>query len=127
MQLPVWRDRLNSVDVFILVCGEDKVWLWIGSDANADERAKGSEVATAFCKGGDVTVLDQGSNDGEAEAADFWGYLLGKVTAMGMFKKTLNVWEANGLDSKVKGFTPILLRLVDDMPREIKKVATASP
>ena len=35
----------------------------------------------AFCKGGDVTVPDQGLNDGEVEAADFWGYLLGKVTA----------------------------------------------
>ena len=35
VQLPVWRDRLNSGDIFILVCGEDKVWLWIGSDANA--------------------------------------------------------------------------------------------
>ena len=69
VQLPVRRDRLNSGDVFILVCGEDKVWLWIRSDANADERVKGSEVATAFCKGGDVTVLDQGSNDGEVEAA----------------------------------------------------------
>ena len=46
-------------------------------------------------------MLDQGSNDGEVKAADFWGYLLGKVTAMGMFKKTLNVREADGLDSKV--------------------------
>ena len=35
----------------------------------------------AFCKGGDVTVLDQGSNDGEVEAANLWGYLPGKVTA----------------------------------------------
>ena len=35
----------------------------------------------AFCKGGDVTVLDQGLNDGEVEASDFWGYLPGKVTA----------------------------------------------
>ena len=26
-------------------------------------------------------MLDQGSNDGEVEAADFWGYLPGKVTA----------------------------------------------
>ena len=55
----------------------------------------------AFCKGGDVTMLDQGSNDGEVEAANFWGYLPGKVTAMGMFKKTLNVREADGLDFKV--------------------------
>ena len=52
VQLPVQRDRLNPGDVFILVCGEDKVWLWIRSDANANERAKGSEVAMAFCKGG---------------------------------------------------------------------------
>ena len=81
MQLPVQRNRLNLGDVFILVCGEDKVWLWIGSDANADEWEKGSEVAMAFCKGRDVPVLDQGSNDGEVEAADFWGYLPGKVTA----------------------------------------------
>ena len=64
---------LKSGNVFILVCGEDKVWLWIGSDANADERAKGSEVAMAFCKGGDVTVLDQGLNDGEVKAANSWG------------------------------------------------------
>ena len=49
--------------------------LWIGSDANAEERAKGSEVAMAFCNRGGVTVLDQGSNDGEIEAANFWGYL----------------------------------------------------
>ena len=52
-------------------------------------------------RGWGVTVLDQGSNDGEVESSDFWGYLLGKVTAMGMFKKTLNVREADGLDSKV--------------------------
>ena len=45
VQLLVQRDRLNSGDVFILVCGEDKVWLWIGSDANSDNRVKGSEVA----------------------------------------------------------------------------------
>ena len=32
-------------------------------------------------QGGGVTVLDQGSNDGEVEAADLWGYLPGKVTA----------------------------------------------
>ena len=44
VQLPVRRDRLNLGDVFILVCGEDKVWLWIGSNANSDEWAKGSEA-----------------------------------------------------------------------------------
>ena len=46
---------------------------------------------------------------------------------MGVFKKNLNVWEADGLDPKVKGFTPVLFRLVDYMPGEIKKVATAKP
>ena len=72
-------------------------------------------------------MLDQGSNDGEVEAADFWGYLPGKVTDMGILKKNLNVWEADGLDSKVKGFTPVLFHLADDMHGEIKKVATAKP
>ena len=72
-------------------------------------------------------MLDQGSKDGEVEATDFLGYLPDKVTAMGMFKKTLNVREDDGLDSKVKGFTPVLFWLVDDMPGEIKKVATAKP
>ena len=46
---------------------------------------------------------------------------------MGMFKKNLNVREADGLDSKVKGFTPVLFQLADDMPGEIKKAATAKP
>ena len=123
----VQSDRMNSGDVFILVCGEDKVRIWIGSDTNADERANGSEVVMDFCKGGGVTVLDQVSNDGEVEAADFWGYLLGKVTAMGMFKKTLNVQEIDGLDSKVKVLIPVLLRISDDMHGEIKKLATAKP
>ena len=54
VQLLVHRDRLNSGNVFILVCGEDKFWLWIRSDANADKRVKGSEVAMAFGKGGRV-------------------------------------------------------------------------
>ena len=79
----------------------------------------------ALCNGGDATVLDQGLNNGEVEATDFWGYLPGKVTAMGMFKKTLNIQQADGLDSKVKGFTPVFFQLADDMPGEIKKVATA--
>ena len=72
-------------------------------------------------------MLDQGSNNGEVEADDFWGYLPGKVTVMGMFKKTLNVQEADRLDSKVKGFTPVLFRLADDMPGEIKMVSIAKP
>ena len=64
-------------------------------------------------------MLDQGLNDGKVEAEDLWGYLPGKVMAMSMFKKTLNVWEADGLDSKVKVLTPVLFWLADGMPGEI--------
>ena len=66
-------DAVSLVVVYVSALSS----LWIGSDANDDERAKGSEVAMAFCNGGGVTVLDQGSNDGEVEAADFWGCIPG--------------------------------------------------
>eukprot|EP00568_Trieres_chinensis_P017946 CAMPEP_0183322092 /NCGR_PEP_ID=MMETSP0160_2-20130417/70705_1 /TAXON_ID=2839 ORGANISM="Odontella Sinensis, Strain Grunow 1884" /NCGR_SAMPLE_ID=MMETSP0160_2 /ASSEMBLY_ACC=CAM_ASM_000250 /LENGTH=400 /DNA_ID=CAMNT_0025489181 /DNA_START=218 /DNA_END=1420 /DNA_ORIENTATION=+ len=125
-QLSVRKDQLNSGDVFILVAGEEKVWMWIGSEANPEERAKGVEVARAFCKRGTVTVLDEGTNDGETEAAEFWSYLPGKVKTLGIFNKSLHIKEADDMDTKVKRFTPTLFRLPDDMGGAIKKVATAS-
>ena len=41
-------DAVSLVVVYVSALSS----LWIGSDANADERAKGSEVAIAFCNGG---------------------------------------------------------------------------
>lgn len=126
-QLPVRRDQLNSGDVFILVGGEDAVWLWIGAEANAEERAKGQDVARTFCKKGNVVVLDQGKNDGETEVPEFWSFLPGKVSTMGVFKKSLHVKDADDLDSKVKSFNPILYLLPDVITGRLSKVASAKP
>jgi gelsolin len=37
-QLPVRRDQMNAGDVFVLVAGEDHVWLWIGAESNNHEK-----------------------------------------------------------------------------------------
>lgn len=127
-QLPVRRDQLNSGDVFVLVAGEDAVWLWIGAEANAEERAKGRDVARTFCKKGNVVVLDQGKNDGETEVPEFWEFLPGKVAVLGLLKKSLHVKDADDLDSKVKSFNPVLYRMSDDRPDgRLTKAASAKP
>ena len=56
---------MNSGDVFILVYGEDKIWLWVGSDANTDERAKGYEVAMDFYTGGGEGWYNDDAVDGK--------------------------------------------------------------
>ena len=114
MQLLVRRDRLNSGEVFILVSGEDKVWLWIGSDANSVKRAKGSEVVMAFYNGGGCYRAGSGIKRWGGRSRRFLGVPPGQS-------------DGDGLDSKVKGFTPVFFRLADDMTGEIKKVATAKP
>mmetsp|Transcript_11683 Transcript_11683/g.20322 ORF Transcript_11683/g.20322 Transcript_11683/m.20322 type:complete len:403 (-) Transcript_11683:430-1638(-) len=126
-QLPVRRDQLNSGDVFILVGGDDAVWLWIGAEANAEEKAKGRTVARSFCQKGNVVVLDQGRNDGESEASEFWTYLPGKVTTMGVFKKSLHVQESDDKDAKVRAFNPVLYKLLDNINARMSQVASAKP
>jgi hypothetical protein len=37
-QLAVRRDQMNAGDVFVLVAGEDHVWLWIGEESNSHEK-----------------------------------------------------------------------------------------
>jgi gelsolin len=37
-QLPVRRDQMNAGDVFVLVAGDDHVWLWIGAESNNYEK-----------------------------------------------------------------------------------------
>ena len=96
MPSPLRRDALNSGDVFVLTMGTGTtVWQWNGSESNADERRRGGEVAKSMApqeyeqqlpyeekgdsEGGPsrarITVLDQGVNDSEEEAKDFWALL----------------------------------------------------
>eukprot|EP00957_Ditylum_brightwellii_P099770 7600145-Ditylum_brightwellii.AAC.1 len=107
------------------VAGEEKVWLWVGAESNKDEKAKGLEVARDYCKHGSVVTLDQGVNDGETEAADFWKYMPASVSTVGPFKKKIKVQEADGKDEKVSYFTPLLFQLPSSTNGSSKKVATA--
>mmetsp|Transcript_25500 Transcript_25500/g.37947 ORF Transcript_25500/g.37947 Transcript_25500/m.37947 type:complete len:268 (-) Transcript_25500:160-963(-) len=124
-QEPLRRDSMNGGDIFILVAGEEKVWLWVGAESNKDEKAKGLEVARDYCKHGSVVTLDQGVNDGETEAADFWKYMPASVSTVGPFKKKIKVQEADGKDEKVSYFTPLLFQLPSSTNGSSKKVATA--
>jgi gelsolin len=111
MQIPVRRDCMNSGDVFVLVADEDSVWLWIGKDANQDEKTKGSEVARDFCKKGNVQVLEQDVNDGEKQDPAFWKYLPGKAKMLGPFKRSVAVRDSDTKDDKTREFIPILYQI----------------
>uniref|UniRef100_A0A7S2MMJ7 Gelsolin-like domain-containing protein n=1 Tax=Helicotheca tamesis TaxID=374047 RepID=A0A7S2MMJ7_9STRA len=124
-QVPVRRDSMNGGDVFILVAGDEKVWLWCGAESNKDEKCRGLEVARAYCKKGNVVTLDQGENDGEMEAKDFWEYMPVHVSSIGVFTKSLHVQEADNKDSQVQRFTPVLFQLPNKPTKKMKKVATA--
>lgn len=101
-QVPCRRDALNSGDAFVLTVRNEHVWLWRGSSSNVDEQNQGLELAQSFAAqmGTDTIILDQGDNDDEKKAADFWKQLLpGK-------KK---IKEADENDDKGSSFEPILL------------------
>lgn len=124
-QLPVRRDQMNAGDVFVLVADEDHVWLWVGSEANRYEKNKGLGVARAFCKKGNVVVLDQGVNDGEDQDLEFWNYMPSTVSTLGVFKRAVKVQKADGNDDKVKAFVPLLFRLPGSSGGSVTEVATA--
>jgi hypothetical protein len=109
---PTRRDKMNAGDVFILHAGTH-VWQWNGKASNAEEKRIGNQVARGFATKGNVKVLDQGVNDGESEAADFWTYLPGKIPTLLVFKKTLNIKDADNKDDSVKVFTPKLYEIQD--------------
>lgn len=125
-QLPVRRDSMNAGDVFVLVAGQDRVWMWMGSESNKFEQTQGQKVAKSFCAKGNVVVLEQGQNDGEEECADFWAYMPRHVSTLGIFKKTLHIQEADEKDERVKAFVPVLFRLSDTPGGSLTKVATAT-
>ena len=99
-QVAVRRDSLNSGDVFILTSGDRGVWLWIGKEANPDERNMGIQVAKEYCKSGNVVLLEQGKNDSETNVPEFWNLLPGKVGA--------KIQAADDKDDKGQSFCPVL-------------------
>jgi gelsolin len=124
-QEPVRRNSLNTGDVFVLTAGEEAVWIWVGKESNQDEQAKGVEVAQAFCKKGNVIVLNQGVNDNEKEATEFWAFLPGKVAVLGPIKKSVRVQAADEKDNKSRAFVPVLFQIPEQTGGKLRKVATA--
>lgn len=122
MQVPVRRDSMNCGDVFILVAGEEHVWVWCGEEANIREKQRGCEVAHDFCKKGKVVTLNQGQDDGEEEAKDFWKYMPAHVSS---FRASI-IHEADDNDGQVTTFKPVLYKLPKKASlNNMKKVATA--
>jgi gelsolin len=109
-QEPLRRDYMNSGDVFVLVTGPEEVFMWIGKEANKDEKAKGMDVSRNFCTKGKVKVYDEGVNDGKQEAASFWSYIPGEVSVLGPIKRKVAIQEADDKDDKGKAFLPTLYR-----------------
>ena len=124
-QVPLRRDYMNSGDVFVLSAGDDGVWMWVGKEANKDEKTKGQQVAKGLCSKGSVEVLDEGVNDGEEEAAAFWSHIQTKVSILGPIKRTVNVQGADNKDEKGKAFVPVLYEAPDTLGEKFDRVGRA--
>ncbi|XP_078140648.1 supervillin [Centroberyx gerrardi] len=80
---------LNSGDCFLLV-SPDRCILWSGEFANAQEKAKASELASVIqsqrdlgCQASQVLHLEEGLNSDSSLAADFWSLLGGRMQYRG--------------------------------------------
>lgn len=107
---------MNSGDVFILDT-EDTIFQWNGKESNKDEKNRASrliqEIRSTRKSHPKHEVLDEGLTDGHWENAVFWSHLPTQVSRFWIFKKTLEVKEAEkaGKDEMVKPFWPQLWRM----------------
>ncbi|CAJ1921309.1 unnamed protein product [Cylindrotheca closterium] len=127
IQVPLRRDYINSGDVFILSAGDDGVWMWVGKQANKDEKTKGNQVAEVLCSKGSVEVLDEGMNDGPEEAEAFWKHIQTKVSVLGPIKRTVNIQSADNKDDKGKAFVPVLYKAPDTLGETFDRIGRAQP
>ncbi|CAJ1921284.1 unnamed protein product [Cylindrotheca closterium] len=126
-QVPLRRDCINSGDVFILSAGDDQVWMWVGKEANNDEKAKGTQVAEVMCSKGSVEVLDEGVNDGPKEAETFWKHIQTEVSTTGSAKRTVSIQSADNKDDKGKAFVPTLFKAPETLGKGFAKICQAKP
>lgn len=112
-QMPLNKSSINSGDSFILFANPSLVWLWHGSSANPEEKARANLLGEKMCTHGTVTVMDQGS--GDDEVTDFWSYLGDGTIA-----------DANEDDDAVEEFSPLLFKVMpdDQEPEQIAKGET---
>ena len=91
------KTSLNQGDSFIVFANPSTVWVWHGSSANPDERAKCNSTAETMCTEGTVQVLESGADDDET----FWGYL----------ENDGDIADADDDDEAIEQFTPLLFQL----------------
>ena len=103
-QVPCRRDSLNEGDAFVLTVGETNIWLWQGCSSNADERKEALKLANSFAsqRGLLVSILDQGQNDDDEIAADFWKQI---------FPSDKKIKGADGNDDNGVCFVPTLIKM----------------
>jgi len=109
-QVPLKKSSLNQGDSFIVFANAGQVWVWHGADANSAERAKSNVTAESMCTEGTVKVLEAGNDADET----FWGFL----------EDDGDIADADGDDSTIEKFAPLLIQLKGD---ETIKVAEGEP
>lgn len=101
-QMELTKSSLNSGDSFILFVTPAVVFVWHGTQANPDERAKANVVSEKMCTQGTTVTLEEGAEDVDGEP--FWN-LLGTDGEIG---------PAEDGDENVQEFAPTLFRITDD-------------
>jgi hypothetical protein len=124
-QEPLRRDCMNSGDVFVLVTGEEGVWMWVGKESNKDEKTKGMEVAKSFCRKGNVQVLDEGVHDGLKDAKEFWSHVKTEVSLLGPLKRKVNVKKADNKDDRAHSYVPTLFHIPEKLGERLSKITKA--
>jgi gelsolin len=107
-QVPLNKSSLNDGDSFVLFANNEKVWVWHGSAANPDEKARANTLGENMCSRGTVVTLEHGTNDDD-EA--FWTYLGTSGT----------IGAAAGGDETVQEFTPLLFKLGNEPAEQVAK------
>lgn len=110
-QVPVAKSSLNDGDSFLLFANNEKVWVWHGSAANPDEKARANSLGENMCTRGTVVTLDP--EHGDTDEA-FWAYL-GTSGEIGPEQDD---------DDTVDEFTPLLFKL---SPEPAEQVAQGEP
>jgi hypothetical protein len=99
-QVDLKKSSLNAGDSFILYGDDSTVFVWNGSQANADEKARAAALAESMCTTGTAVILDDCDESTEA----FWKYL----------EKDGDIGPADNADDDVNEFAPTLFKFVGD-------------
>lgn len=120
-QVKTARASMNGGDVFVLDA-QEAVYVWKGEKSNDEEKARGLVYAKSLSLESDpqreVVEMDQGVDDGEAVAVDFWSHYPSLVDSkmLGIaMKDTIKSAEEAGDDDEMANVIPTLYRLKESL------------